>query len=62
MKEVNKLCFMCGASDCDGIIVNGEKICKACEEKIVKTTTADLDYDIYKNAFKVILFDEHAKE
>lgn len=61
MEYLNKSCFMCGASNCDGIIINGEKICKACEEKIVKTTITDPDYDVYKDELKVILFDEHAK-
>lgn len=60
MENLNKSCFMCGASHCDGIIINGEKICKACEEKIVRSTPADLEYDVYKDAVKVILFGEHA--
>jgi hypothetical protein len=53
---------MCGASDCDGIILNGEKICNACEEKIVNITTMDSNYDKYKDNIKIILFNEHAKE
>ncbi|WP_315074840.1 sigma factor G inhibitor Gin [uncultured Clostridium sp.] len=61
MKDINKSCFMCGTSDCDGIIINGEKICKACEEKIVRTTITDSDYDVYKDELKVILFNEHVK-
>lgn len=60
MKNLNKLCFICGANDYDGIILNGEKICKACEEKIVNTTTTNADYDIYKDQVKIILFNEHA--
>ncbi len=62
MKNLNKSCFMCGASDCDGIILNGEKICNACEEKIVNITTMDSNYDKYKDNIKIILFNEHAKE
>lgn len=53
---------MCRVSDCDGIIINAEKICKACEEKNVSTTITDSDYYIYKDSLKVVLFDEHAKE
>ena len=60
MKNLNKLCFICGASDCDGIILNGEKICKACEGKIVNADIINPDYDIYKDQVKIILFNEHA--
>lgn len=61
MEYLNKSCFMCGASDCDGIIINGEKICKACEKKIVRTTITDPDYDICKDVLRIILFNEHAE-
>ncbi|EKQ52107.1 MULTISPECIES: sigma factor G inhibitor Gin [unclassified Clostridium] len=61
MENLNKSCFMCGAVDSDGIILNGEKICRACEEKIVKANVNDSDYDVYKDAVKIILFNEHAK-
>ena len=61
MRILNNACFMCGASNCDGIILNGEKICRACEEKIVNTTVDDLDYNIHKDEIKIILFNEHAK-
>ncbi len=60
MRNLNKSCFICGRSDCDGIILNEEKICKACEEKIVNTTIMDSNYDIYKDQIKIILFDKHA--
>ncbi|NMF06903.1 sigma factor G inhibitor Gin [Clostridium beijerinckii] len=60
MEDTNKSCFLCGASDCDGIILNGEKICKACEEKIVNTNVEDPDYDYYKDNIRIILFSEHA--
>jgi hypothetical protein len=60
MENLNKLCFICGASHRDGIILNGEKICKACERKIVNTTVMNPDYDIYKDQVKIILFNEHA--
>jgi len=58
MEILNKLCFICGASDSDGIILNGERICKACEEKIVNTTVIDKNYNIYKDKIKIILFNE----
>ena len=58
MKNLNKSCFICGASDCDGIILNGERICKACEEKIVNATVDDQNYNIYKDKIKVVLFNE----
>ena len=60
MENLNKSCFICGASDCDGIILNGEKICKACEEKIVNTDVINSDYDVYKDKVKIILFNERA--
>lgn len=56
MEDTNKSCFLCGASDCDGIILNGEKICKECEEKIVNTTILDPNYDDYKDKLRIILF------
>ena len=59
MENLNKLCFICGQSECNGIIVNGEKICKACEEKIVDTTVIDRNYDNYKDKIKIVLFNEH---
>jgi len=58
MEISNKSCFICGASDSDGIILNGERICKACEEKIVNTTVIDKNYNIYKDKIKIILFNE----
>ena len=58
MEILNKLCFICGASDSDGIILNGERICKACEEKIVNTTVIDQNYNIYKDKIKIVLFNE----
>lgn len=61
MKILNNACFMCGVSNCDGIILNGEKICKACEEKIVNTTADDLDYNMHKDKIKIILFNEHVE-
>ena len=62
MKKTNKLCIMCGAVDYNGIILNGERICKACEEKIINTKPDHFDYDIYKDKMKIVLFEEHAKE
>ncbi|MDO5518357.1 MAG: sigma factor G inhibitor Gin [Clostridium sp.] len=59
MEKLNKSCFICGDSDCDGIIINGEMICRKCEEKIVESDTSDENYDMYKDKIKVILFDEN---
>ena len=56
MKNSNKSCFLCGASDCGGIMLNGEIICKACEKKIVDTTILDPGYDDYMESIKTILF------
>lgn len=62
MEKSNKLCVMCGAADNNGIILNGERICRACEEKIVNIKVVQSDYDIYKEQIKIVLFAEHAKE
>lgn len=62
MEKLNKLCVMCGAIDYDGIMLNGEIICKACEEKIINTTIGDPNYDIYKDKIKIVLFQEHVIE
>lgn len=56
MKSLNKPCFICGGHNYDGIIVNGERICTECEERIVNTTIMDSNYDIYKDDIKKILF------
>lgn len=58
MKNLNKSCFICGDTDCDGIIINGEMICRKCEDKIVNSDTSDEDYDVYKDEIKIILFNE----
>ena len=54
MENINKSCFICGDTDCDGIIINGEMICRKCEEKIVESDTSDKDYDI-KNGLVYII-------
>ncbi|AOR95571.1 CsfB protein [Clostridium butyricum] len=56
-----KKCFICGQINCDGIIINGEMICRNCEEKIVNTKVDDSDYDELKDSIKIILFDECKK-
>lgn len=58
MENSNKSCFICGDTHCDGIIINGEMICRQCEEKIVNTKVEDSNYDELKDSIKVILFDE----
>ncbi len=62
MEKLNKLCVMCGVADYDGIILNGETICKACEERIINTKVINSNYDIYKDKIKIVLFDQHAIE
>jgi hypothetical protein len=62
MEKSNKLCVMCGAIDYNGIILNGERICSACEQKIIKIKPVKSDYNIYKDKIKIVLFGEHAKE
>lgn len=62
MEKSNKLCIMCGAVDYNGIILNGERICRACEEKIINIKPEESNYDIYKDKMKIVLFDKHAKE
>ena len=58
MENLIKKCFICGQINCDGIIINGEMICRKCEEKIVNSDTSDKDYDVYKDKIKIILFNE----
>ncbi|MBE6063538.1 MAG: CsfB protein [Clostridium butyricum] len=58
MENLNKLCFICGETDCDGIIINGEMICRKCEKEIVNLDISNQDYDIYKDKIKIILFDD----
>ena len=50
MESLNKSCFVCGDTDCDGIIINGEMICRQCEEKIVNTKVEDSNYDELKDS------------
>lgn len=58
MESSNKSCFICGDSNCDGIIVNGEMICRKCEKEIVNTKVEDNNYEAYKDKIKIILFNE----
>ena len=61
MDNLTKKCFICGQTNSDGIIINGEMICKKCEEKIVNTKVDDSDYDKLKNSIKIILFEDCRK-
>jgi hypothetical protein len=58
MERLKKICFICGASDSDGIILNGERICKSCEEKLINTTVINDNYSVYKDKIKIVLFNE----
>lgn len=61
MDNLTKKCFICGQTNSDGIIINGEMICRNCEEKIVNTKVDDSDYDKLKNSIKIILFEDCMK-
>lgn len=61
MENLIKRCFVCGQTNSDGIIINGEMICRNCEEKIVNTKVDDSDYDKLKNSIKIILFEDCMK-
>lgn len=56
MQEVSNKCFICGKPVYDGIIINGERICKECEKKIIKTDPSEEKYSEYKDKIKVILY------
>lgn len=58
VEKLIKKCFICGQINCDGIIINGEMICRQCEERIVNTKVEDSDYDELKDSIKIVLFDE----
>ena len=58
MENLLKKCFICGQIKSDGIIINGEMICRDCERKIIDTKGEDSEYDELKDSIKVILFDE----
>lgn len=56
MENINERCFLCGKFDYKGIIVNGERICRECEEKIVNSSVAHREYDEIKDKIKIILY------
>ncbi|SFC80170.1 sigma factor G inhibitor Gin [Clostridium uliginosum] len=53
---INRECFLCSKTKHNGIILNGEKICKTCEEEIVNLTNNNPKYDYYREKIKTILF------
>ncbi|MBE6071695.1 MAG: CsfB protein [Clostridium butyricum] len=56
MKKLNKKCFMCGTSRCDGIILNERHICKECEQEIINIDVMKPSYTNYIKLIKRILF------
>lgn len=56
MDSIVKKCFICGKENCEGIVINGELICKDCEAEIVKSSMNDEKYDRYKEKIKIILY------
>lgn len=56
MENVNERCFFCGKLAYKGIIVNGERICRECEEKIVNSSVSNKEYDETKDKIKIILY------
>ena len=56
MENINERCFLCGKFDYKGIIVNGERICRECEEKIVNSSIVHRQYDEIKDKIKIILY------
>lgn len=58
MKDIIRECFFCKDMCSDGIIINGEMICRRCEERIVNTPVEDINYEELKDDVKVMLFNE----
>ncbi|MGL4875774.1 MAG: sigma factor G inhibitor Gin [Clostridium sp.] len=62
-KEIErKKCVICEGESClsenkiNGIIINGEYICRQCEKKIVETNVIEEKYDDYKEKIKVVIY------
>lgn len=56
MEKIVKKCFICGRENCEGIVINGELVCRDCEAEIVKSSVNDENYDKYKEKIKIILY------
>lgn len=44
-KNIENICVVCGMIKDNGIIVNGELICKACERTILKARIKSKEYN-----------------
>jgi Inhibitor of sigma-G Gin len=56
MENKSEKCFLCGKYDLKGIIINGERICRECEAKIVESNPSDNKFDEFKDKIKIILY------
>ncbi|MGL5649493.1 MAG: sigma factor G inhibitor Gin [Clostridium sp.] len=64
-KEIDKRrCVICEKSvesclsenEINGIIINGEYICRQCEREIVEMDVTEKKYDDYKERIKVVIY------
>ncbi|WP_244834315.1 sigma factor G inhibitor Gin [Clostridium sp. BJN0001] len=56
MKKTGNLCFICRKKKSNGIIINGDFICRDCEKDLISKTPYDDGYDKNKDKIKVILY------
>lgn len=47
-----KSCILCRKAKTDGIIINGKRICKCCEEKLISSEAGNDFYEYYKECIK----------
>lgn len=64
-KEIEKRrCVICESefesclseNEINGIIINGEYICRQCEREIVETNVTEKKYDNYKDKIKIVIY------
>ncbi|WP_426348248.1 sigma factor G inhibitor Gin [Alloiococcus sp. CFN-8] len=49
---MKKSCILCRKSKSDGIVINGKRICKSCEEKLISIKAGNDFYEYYKECIK----------
>ncbi|WP_040209919.1 sigma factor G inhibitor Gin [Clostridium polynesiense] len=49
---VKKSCIICRKSGNDGIIINGKRICRSCEKKMISSEAGNDFYEYYKECLK----------
>lgn len=54
MKNLKKICFICGKEKSGGIILKDKLICESCEKKIVNLEPGNDFYEYYKNKIRAI--------